>query len=161
MAIDSFLKLGDIDGESTDHKYKDWIEVLAWSWGMTQSGTMHTGTGGGAGKVNVQDLNLTKYVDKSTPNIMQKCCSGKHYTDAKLYVRKAGDKPVEYVKITMTDVIITSVSSGGSGGEDQVTENISLNFSKFKHEYTPQASDTGAAEATMDTTFDIRKNTLM
>ncbi len=160
MAVDMFLKLGDIKGESVDHAYADWIEVLAWSWNMSQSGTQHTGTGGGTGKVSVGDLSLTKYVDKSTPNIMQKCCSGKHYPEAKLIVRKAGDMPIDYVKLTMTDVIVSSYNTGGSGGEEQVTENLTLNFAKFKHEYTPQNSTTGEKEPEIPTTFDIRKNTL-
>jgi type VI secretion system secreted protein Hcp len=157
MAVDMFLKLGDIKGESEDSSHQGEIEVLAWSWGMTQSGTMHSGAGGGAGRVNVQDLSVTKYVDKSSPNIMLKCCTGKHYPDALLTVRKAGDTPIEYIKITMTDVLITSVSTGGSGGEDQVTENVTLNFAKFKHEYTIQSAD-GTAGATLPTTFNIRQN---
>ena len=79
MAVDIFIKIGDLKGESVDTKHKGEIDVLAWSWGMTQSGTTHTGSGGGAGKVNVQDLSFTKYVDKSTPNLMQYCCNGKHF----------------------------------------------------------------------------------
>jgi len=157
MAVDMFLKLGDIKGESMDHAHKDEIEILAWSWGMTQSGSMHVGMGGGSGKVSVQDCSVTKWVDKSSPNIMQRCCSGKHYDKATLTVRKAGDNPVEYVKLTMFDVLITSISSGGSGGEDRVTENISMNFSKFKHEYPPQNAD-GTPAATIPTVFNIREN---
>ena len=49
-----------------DKTHAEEIDVLAWSWGMSQSGSMHMG-GGGAGKVNVQDLSFTKYIDKSTP----------------------------------------------------------------------------------------------
>jgi len=64
MAVDMFMKAGDIEGESNDAKHKGSIDVLAWSWGMSQSGTTHMGTGGGAGKVNIQDLSFTKYVDK-------------------------------------------------------------------------------------------------
>lgn len=158
MAVDFFLKLGDIKGESTDATYKDWIEVLAWSWGMSQSGTMHTGTGGGTGKVSVQDFSVTKYVDKSTPNIMQKCCTGKHYDKATFIARKAGDKPLDYVKLEMEQVIVTSASTGGSGGEEQVTENVTLNFAKYKYEYTPQ-TEKGAKGGAITQTFDIRRNT--
>jgi type VI secretion system secreted protein Hcp len=90
MAVDMFLKIDDVKGESKDSKHKDEVDVLSWSWGMSQSGTMHAGSGGGAGKVNVQDLSLTKYVDKGSPNLMMSCCSGKHYKEALLTVRKAG-----------------------------------------------------------------------
>ncbi len=158
MAVDMFLKIEGVDGETIDHAHGDEIDLLAWSWGMNQSGSMHLGAGGGAGKVSVQDISITKYIDKSTPNLIKTCCTGKHYPEAKITVRKAGDKPVEYYIITMTDVLITSVSTGGSGGEDRLTENVSLNFAKVKVEYTPQAKD-GAAGATIETVFDIEANT--
>jgi len=158
MAVDFFLKLGDISGESKDHAYEGWIEVLAWSWGMSQSGTMHTGTGGGTGKVSVQDFSITKYVDKSTPNIMQKCCTGKHYPTAEFVARKAGDKPLDYVKLKMKEVIVTSATTGGSQGEEQVTENVTLNFAQYEYQYTPQ-SESGAGAGAITQTFDIRRNT--
>ena len=144
MAVDMFLKLDGVKGESRDDKYKEEIDVLAWSWGSSQSGTMHMGGGGGAGKVNMQDLSLTKYIDKSSPNLFQKVCSGKHFKEATLICRKAGgDESIEYVIMTMSEVLISSVSTGGSGGEDRLTENISLNFAKIKFKYTGQ-DDAGA-----------------
>ena len=157
MAVDMFLKLEGAPGESRDHKHKDEIDVLAWSWGQSQSGTMHMGGGGGAGKVNVQDVSLTKYIDKASPVLFQKVCSGKHFTKAELFVRKAGDKPVEYVIITMEEVIITSVSTGGSGGEDRLTENVCLNFAKAKFKYTGQDA-TGAEQAANPVGWDIAAN---
>src|SRR5712692_11221584 len=97
MAVDMFIKIGDIKGESVDHAHKEEIDVLSWSWGLSQQGTMHQGGGGGAGKVNVQDLSFTKFVDKASPNLYKFCCSGKHYPEATLTMRKAGDKPLEYL----------------------------------------------------------------
>lgn len=142
MAVDMFIKIGDLKGESQDDKHKDEIDVLAWSWGMSQSGTMHEGGGGGAGKVSVQDLSFTKYVDKSSPTLMLYCSDGDQFKEAKLTVRKAGGKePLEYIVITMNDVIVTSVSTGGSGGEDRLTENVALNFSQAKLNYQPQKPD--------------------
>lgn len=157
MAVDMFLKLGDIKGESTDDKHKDETDVLAWSWGMTQSGTTHTGTGGGAGKVSVNDLSITKYVDKGTPTLIISCCNGKHFDQGLLTVRKAGENPLEYLKITMKEVLVTSVSSGGSGGEDRLTENITLNFAEFKVEYTPQKAD-GSGDAAIEAGWKIAAN---
>jgi type VI secretion system secreted protein Hcp len=110
---------------------------------MSQSGTFHTGGGGGAGKVNVQDLSLTKYVDKASSNLMLFCSNGDHIDEATLYVRKAGKTPLEYIIIEMKKIIVTSVSTGGSGGEDRLTENITLNFAHVKVDYQEQ-DDKGA-----------------
>jgi type VI secretion system secreted protein Hcp len=157
MAVDMFLKLDDVKGESKDSKHKEEIDVLAWSWGLSQSGSAHQGGGGGAGKVAVQDISLTKHVDKASPNLLKFCCSGKHFKEAVLTVRKAGEKPVEYLKITMEQVLISSVSTGGSGGEDRLTENVSLNFAKFKFEYTPQKDD-GSAGSAVEAHWNIATN---
>lgn len=157
MAVDMFIKLDGIKGESVDDKHKGEIDVLAWSWGVSNSGSAHSGPGAGAGKANVQDLSLTKYIDKSSADLMLAACNGKHFPTATLYVRKAGEKPLEYIKIEMTEVLITSVSTGGSGGEDRLTENVTLNFAKVKYEYTPQKKD-GSGEATQSMSWDIAAN---
>jgi type VI secretion system secreted protein Hcp len=157
MAVDMFLKIDKIDGEAVDHKHAKEIDVLAWSWGMSQSGTTHNSEGSGAGKVNVQDISITKYVDRATPTIMQHISQGKHITEATLVVRKAGEKPLEYITIKMTDVIITSLSTGGSGGEDRLTENITLNFAKVTYEYDPQDKK-GGGKGKIPYNFDIALN---
>jgi type VI secretion system secreted protein Hcp len=119
---------------------------LSWSWGMANSGSAHIGGGAGASKVNVQDVSVTKYVDSSSPKLMLACCKGTHYPTALLTVRKAGgDSPLEYVTIKMDEVFITSVCTGGSGGEDHLTENVSLNFAKVKVDYSPQLDKGGNA----------------
>ena len=120
MAVDMFIKIDGIKGESADDKHKEEIDVLSWSWGMNQSGSAHMGGGAGAGKVNVHDLSFTKYVDKGSNLLLSGCFKGTHYKEALLTVRKAGDKPLEYIKVTMEEVMVTSVSTGGSGGEDDV-----------------------------------------
>ena len=157
MAVDMFIKLDDIKGESMDSKHKDEVQVLSWSWGMTQSGTTHGGPGGGAGKVNVQDLSFTKYVDTATPNLIKFCSSGKHFKEANLTVRKAGDKPLEYLKIKLSEILISSISTGGSGGEDRLTENVTLNFAKFEVTYTGQKAD-GTGAAGISVTWNIPAN---
>lgn len=143
MAVDMFIKVGDLKGEAKDDKHKDEIDVLAWSWGMSQPASAHVGGGGGAAKVNVQDLSFTKYIDKSSPDLMLHCCNGKHQKDAKLTVRKAGENPLEYLIITMEDVLISSISTGGSGGNDRLTENVTLNFARVKVDYTEQTASGG------------------
>lgn len=158
MAVDMFLKLKGIDGEARDQKRGKQIDILAWSWGMSQSGTTHTGSGGGAGKVSVQDISVTKWVDKSSPILIQKCAKGTHIDDGELIVRKAGDKPLEYLTIKMEDIMVTSVSTGGSGGEDRLTENVSLNFSKFTVMYQEQDEKGTAKGGSVDFTFNIAEN---
>jgi len=159
MAVDMFIKIGDLKGEAQDKMHKGEIDVLAWSWGASQSGTMHTGGGGGGGKVAVQDLSLTKWVDKSSAPLLQACCQGNQYGGAKLFVRKAGGKtPLEYITIELIDVIVTSVSTGGSGGEEKLTENVTLNFSGFKFMYQPQKPDGSKDGGEMKWDFDIAAN---
>lgn len=157
MAVDMFLKIKDVKGEAQDDKHKDEIDVLAWSWGMSNSGSTHMGGGSGAGKVNVQDMNFTKHIDKSTPDLMKACCNGKHFEEAVLVCRKAGENPVEYLTITMNDLIVTSVSTGGSGGEDRLTENLSLNFGSVKVKYIEQTAK-GGEGAKPDMGWDIAAN---
>lgn len=158
MAVDMFIKIGDIKGEAQDAKHKDEIDVLAWSWGMSQSGTTHMGGGGGAGKVNVQDLSFTKYVDKSSANLMTAACNGEHFKEVNLTVRKAGKEALEYIKIKMEQVIVSSVSTGGSGGEDRLTENVTLNFAKFHYSYQPQKTDGSKDGGVIESKWDIAKN---
>ena len=157
MAMDIFIKIADIKGEAQDDKHKEEIDVLAWSWGLNQSGSAHIGGGGGAGKVNVHDLSFTKHIDKSSPDLYLSCCNGKHLANAVLTVRKAGENPLEYLVITMEDVIISSISPGGSGGEDRLAESVTLNFARVKVDYTEQTNK-GGAGAKPKMGWDVAKN---
>ncbi len=157
MAVDIILKIEGVDGESVIQDHEDEIDVLAWSWGMSQSGSMHVGGGAGSGKVNIQDVSLTKYVDKSSPNLMRTCCNGEHLTEATLTVRKAGKDALDYLKIKMSPVLVTSLDTGGSGGEDRLTENVTLNFAKVEVGYTPQKED-GTGDAEISLIWNIEKN---
>ena len=141
MAVDFFLKIDGIPGESKDSKHSGEIDVLAFSWGLSQTGIGHTGGGGGAGKANFQDLSFTHHVDASSTALMYACASGKHIPSAILVARKAGEKPLEYLKIKLTDILVTSVSTGGSGGEERQTANVTLNYAKVTVEYTEQKAD--------------------
>lgn len=159
MAVDIFLKLGDVKGESQDSTHKDEIDVLAWSWGLAQSGTMHLGTGGGGGKVAVHDLSITKYTDKATPPIITACANGTHYPTAILTVRKAGGKtPLEYYKITFDKVLVSNYATGGAGSEDRFTENVMLNFEKYLVEYQPQGPDGSKLGGVVESKWNIPAN---
>ena len=158
MAVDAFLKIGDLKGESIAKGFEGQIELLSWSWGMSQSGTTHRGTGGGAGKVNVQDLSIAKYVDTSSPNLVLACCNGKHFPEAVLTLRKAGEKPLNYLVIKLSEVIITSVSAGGSGGDEQIVESVSLNFAKFSYAYQAQDKAGAKSGGAIEVEYDIAAN---
>ncbi len=157
MAVDMFIKIPPVKGESRDKSHKDEIDVLAWSWGISNSGNAHMGGGQGAGKANVQDLSFTKYVDSSSADLQLAALNGKHFGEAKLVVRKAGENPLEYITITMNDLLVTSVSTGGSGGEDRLTENVTLNFAKVKFEYKSQDAK-GGGKAAGEYGYDIAGN---
>jgi len=158
MASDMFIKIGDIKGESADKAHKDEIDVLAWSWGMSQSGSMHSGGGGGAGKVSVQDLSFTKWVDKATSPLMLACCNGTHIPEIKLTVRKAGKKPLETLVVTMKECIVSSISTGGTPGEDRLTESVTLNFAYVETAYQPQKADGSKDGGTIDMKWNIKEN---
>lgn len=145
MAQEFFLKIDSLKGESQKEPHKEETELLAWSWGMSNAGSLHIGgAGGGTGKATFQDISFTKYVDKTTPTLIQQAALGTHYKEAILTCRKTGgDKPIPYLVYKFTDVIVTSVSQGGSGGEDVLTENVTLNFREFKVTYTSQDKEGG------------------
>jgi type VI secretion system secreted protein Hcp len=156
MAVDMFLKLDGIKGESQDHKHKDEIHIESFSWGMSQTGASATGGGGGAGKVAVHDISITKFVDKASPALMLNCCGGKHIKEGLITVRKAGEKPVEYLKIKLNDIIVSGVQAAGHGS-DLLTENVTLNFAKFHVEYTEQAAD-GTGKPGGEMGWDVKAN---
>ncbi len=159
MALDMHLKLegGSVTftGDSKHKGHTDQIPLLAWSWGMSQSGSFTSGgSGGGAGKANVQDLSFTKYLDKSSTQFIKALVTGAHMDKATLFVSKAGGKQEDFLVVTMEHVMVTSYSTGGSGGEDMITENISLTFGKFTFEHFGQKAD-GSVASTGKTTYDM------
>jgi type VI secretion system secreted protein Hcp len=141
MPSDMFLKLTGIEGDSTDDAHPGEIEVLTWTMGMAHSRGAQVGGGQGSGKVDFQDLALTKLVDGASYKLMLACCSGKRIAEGVLVIRKAGQTPLEHLKITMDDIIVSSVSLVASLQEDRPTESISLNFAKFRVEYKEQQPD--------------------
>jgi len=143
MAVDMFLELDGVKGESVDKAHKGKIDILSWNWGLSNSGTFHHGSGGGAGKASFNDITITKYIDAASQNIMLFCANGKHFAKGKIIVRKAGENPLEYLHIDFEKVMVSAYRTGGSGGEERLTENITLNFAKVKVEYTTQAEKGG------------------
>jgi type VI secretion system secreted protein Hcp len=157
-AVDYFMNIDGIKGESTDSKHKGEIEVESFSWGETNTGSHASGSGGGSGKVQIQDLHFVKKYDKSSPVLALKCAGGDHIKSAVLTCRKAGTEQQEYLVIKMTDLLISSYQVGGSQGGNVVpTDQVSLNFSKIEAEYKPQKAD-GSLDAGVKFGWDQKLN---
>lgn len=154
---DCFLKIEGIEGESLDDKHAGEIEVLSWSWGASQPGSMAYGSGGGAGKVNMQDFSFSMRNGKASPNIMLACASGKHIKSAVLTCRKAGGEQEEYLTFTLSDCLVSSFQTGGSGGGDVPIESVSLNFAKVEMQYKPQDA-AGSLGSLVKTGWDLKTN---
>src|ERR1044072_8647196 len=140
MALDIFAKLGDIKGESLDDKHKDEIEVLSYSWGVSNAGSMGYGTGGGEGKATFHDLSFIHKIDKASPVLMQACATGVHLKEATITHRKAGKGQQEFLVIKMNDVIVTAIMDADSS-EGGSAETVSLAFAKIDVAYRPQKAD--------------------
>ena len=156
MASDIFAKIGDIKGESLDDKHKDEIEVLSFSWGVTNAGVISSGGGGGAGKATFQDLSIVHHIDKASPLLLKACATGTHIKDATITHRKAGKGQQEYLIVKLNDVIITGVTHGGASGQP-FSESVSLAFAKVDLEYKPQKPD-GSLDAGIHFKYDLKTN---
>jgi type VI secretion system secreted protein Hcp len=155
--VDAFLKLDGIKGESQDDKHQGEIEILNWSWSLTNTGSAHYGQGAGAGKVQVGDIHILKRVDASSPMLMKACATGQHIASGTLTIRKAGTSPLEYFKVDLTEILISSVRPSSDPSSPNLHEDVALNFSKFNVTYTPQ-SESGGGGATVVFGYDIAKN---
>ena len=156
-AVDYFLKIDGVEGESTDGKHKAEIDVESWSWGETQAGTFAGGGGGGAGKVSMQDFHFVMKVNKASPKLMLACATGQHIKKADLVCRRAGGEQQEYMKISFADLLVSSYQTGGSAGDVVPVDQISLNFAKIEFEYKPQKVD-GSLDAPVKTGYDLKQN---
>jgi type VI secretion system secreted protein Hcp len=158
MATDYFLDLKGIKGEAQDKAKKGWIDIFSWSFGASQSGSGgHVGGGSGAGKVNMHDITVTKRTDTASSDLFLKCANGKHYDEATIVSRKAGEKPLEFLTIKLQQVFVSSYNLGGSHGDDTPTESITLNFAKIQMEYQVQKPD-GSGSKAGDMGWDVAAN---
>jgi type VI secretion system secreted protein Hcp len=154
---DYFLKIDGVKGESQDDKHKDEIHVSSFSFGVTNAGTGGSNLGSGGGRSNVQDMHFTKTVDAASPNLFIGCATGKHFPNAIVTVRRAGEKPQEYLTYKLTEVYISSITTSGHEGGGIAQESVSLNFSKVELNYTPQNAD-GSPGAKNTKTYDVKAN---
>jgi len=158
-AVDYFLKIDGIQGVSPDKTHKNEIQLESFSWGATQSGTASHGGGMGAGKVQMQDFHLVMSVNKASPKLMLACAQGEHIKSAILTCRKAGKEQQDYMKVTFSDLLVSSYQTGGSGASSVLPmEQISLNFSKVEVEYKEQKPD-GTLGGAIKAHYDLKTMT--
>ena len=156
-STDFFFKIDGIAGESTDSKHTGEIDVQSWSWSEAQGGST-SGGGSGQGKVHMGDFTLVAATSKASPTLFLNCASGSHIKTALFTARKAGGQQQEYLKFTLTDIVVSGyqVNAGGDIGV-LPTETISLKFGKIKMEYSPQKSD-GSLGSPVITGWDVTQN---
>ena len=161
MAVDMFLKLDGIKGESKAEGHKDEIDVLSYSWGLSQTGTFAAGGGAGTGKAQFQDFHFTKKTDKSSPLLFVGCATGEHIKSGIVTVRKSGftggKDDNDFLKITLSDCLVTSYQNSGSSGGDVPTDQFSLNYAKIEFTYMTQDPD-GSAGETITRGWDLKAN---
>jgi type VI secretion system secreted protein Hcp len=156
MAVDYFLKIDGIDGESKDSKHSGEIDLESFSWGETQTGSHAFGGGGGAGKVQMQDFHFVMKANKASAKLFLACAEGEHIKKGVLVCRKAGKEQQEFLKVTMSDLLVSSFQTSGSSHGDEVpTDQISLNFSKIEYEYKDQKAD-GTLGGTTKAGYDVK-----
>ncbi len=157
-AVDYFLKIDGIAGESADHKHKGEIDVESWSFGESNSGTHASGGGGGAGKVQMQDFHFVMKINKASPKLFLACATGEHIKKAVLVCRKAGKDQQEFYSVCLENVLISSYQTGGSSHSDIVpTDQISINFSKIILNYKEQKPD-GTLGGAIPAGYDVKAN---
>src|SRR5690242_1143419 len=160
MAVDYFLQIDGIAGESTSAKHKGAIDLLSWSWGETNAAPHGAGRGSGAGKATIHDLQFASPVSKASPALFQTCATGQHFKEATLSAQRGAGKAVgDFLTWTFSDVLVTSYQSGGTESADAPPiDSVSLNFSKAQISYKAQRPD-GSLDAPITAGFDAKTNT--
>ena len=155
MAADIFVKIAEVKGESLDDKHRDEIEVLSFSWGVSNPAPAPgTGAGGGAGgKASFQDLSIVHKIDKASPLLLRACATGAHFKEAVITHRRAIKGQQEFLIVKLNDVIVTGVSHGGA--TEGASETVSLTFAKVDLEYRPQKPD-GSLDAGIHFKYDLK-----
>jgi len=164
MAFDAFLQIDGIPGESTDDKHSEWIELLKFNYSADQpsSGSVSSGGGRSAERVDLDDLHVTKAIDKATPKLLLNCCNGRHIAKITLEVCRSGEDKQLYYKIVMEDVIVTSIQAAGmakgQGSAPLPIEEVSFGFGKITWTYTETDHKTGQPKGDVETFWDLHSN---
>ncbi len=155
MAVDYFLKLDSINGESEDSNHKNEITVLSFSWGGTQT-TSVAGTGGsGAGKVSLSEFSIMKNYDSASPLLFKSMLTGTHVKTGTLTANKAGGNGKPFLKIDFTELYVTSQQASGSS--EIPTESVSFSYNTIKVDYSVQ-NEQGNLASTGAISYDLKQN---
>ena len=159
MASDMFLKIDGLDGESTDDKHGNWIDILSFQHGYSQPGGIDRSAVGGhtGGRVNVSEVTFVKQMDKASMPLADACATGKHIKSCEIEFCSASGEKHTFMKYKLTDVLVSSYSVSGSGGGERPTESISLNFGKIEQAYTP-FDNTGKAGKDVRAVWNLATN---
>lgn len=159
MAVDMFLKIDGIEGESGDSTHKGELQIESFSWGATNAGSSSLGGGAGSGKVSMQDFHFVINFGKHSPKLMEACATGQHIPKATLVCRKAGGDKMEFLKVTFSDILISSYQTGASAaGSELPMDQCSFNYTKIEKEYKEQKAD-GSLGGTVKAGYDLKANT--
>jgi len=162
MAFDAFLKVDGIPGESSDSAHAEWIEVLSYSSGVSQTASASASSGGGASseRADFQDFSIVKALDKASPKLAVACADGTHISEVILELCRAGGDKLKYMEYKLNDCIVSSVRPGGSsqGGETLPLEEVSFNYGKIQWTYTQQKRADGSGGGNVAAGWDLEKN---
>lgn len=139
MSMQTHLKIAGIDGESTHKGHENEIELSWWNWGIENAAK--PGPGGGAGKATAHALAFTHGYDRASPQLAKACAQGKRLATATLSARKAGKGQQDFLTITLSNVLVTSISV--SGDDDEIGESVGLSYEKIQVTYKPQDAKGG------------------
>jgi len=157
MAVDMFMRVEGANGESKDSNHKEWTDIKSFAWGATQPGNMVSGGGGGVGKASFNDLQVLARIDKAAPSVLKNCASGQHLGKVEVSVCKAGGSQIEYTRVTLEEVLVTSVQYTAEQGSDAVFVQYSFQAAKVKQQYWEQ-TDKGGKGAETVLGWNIKEN---
>ena len=157
MASDTHIKFDGIEGEATHADHKGEIEVLSWSWGVSNAGGI-SGGGSGKGKADPGDFSFMHLYDKASPNLAKKCAQGLHFKEVTITSRKAGEGQKDFLKITMKEVFVSSCQPSGSSGGD-IMEAVSMSYGAIDFAYKPQDA-TGKLGGEVKFGWDVKTTTI-
>jgi type VI secretion system secreted protein Hcp len=134
-AVDYFLQVDGVTGESTDAQFAGSIEVESFSWGATQAIAISGGGGATAAKLSVTEFSVVKRVDSASPQLLLKCATGKHIARVRLLARRS-NPGVVFLQYELKDVLISSFKDAGTEGELPLEE-VSFHFDGLQMSYVP------------------------
>lgn len=165
MSVDFFMKVAGVDGESKDAEFPKFIEIVSWSMGgsNTRGGNVGALSGGGTGKISVQDVRVTEFTNAASPTLFKSCCTGQKIATVDIVARKGGDSPQVYLKIKLTDVVVSSFQSNGQLAKDRqgishTVEEVSFNFAKIEMAYGQQDEKGKVNSLDKKMSHDLRTN---